>query len=63
MDLRQQIIEAMCREYRSDYAVTKLESDPSWVQGMTAAEQQALRQTMTALYDEHLAKLIAKKHK
>ena len=60
MGTREEIIRRMCLEYRPDYDTVKLDTDPSWVQGLTAAERNALKRTMEALYDEHLAKLISK---
>lgn len=61
MDIRDEVVWRMCVEYRPDYDIVKLDSDPPWILGMTAAERSALKRTMEALYDEHLAKLINKK--
>lgn len=61
MDIREEVVRRMCLEYRPDYDTVKLDSDPPWVRGMTDAERNALKRTMEALYDEHLAKLIRKK--
>lgn len=60
---REEVVRQMCLSYRPDFDIEKAETDPPWIHGMTAREREGLLRTMTALYDEHLAKLMPKKRR
>lgn len=51
---RDRIIREMCISYRDDYELKKLDTDPSWLRGLTDAERHGLWQTMSLIYDTEI---------
>lgn len=51
MKSREETIDEICLQYREDFNINKLPTDPSWVKGMTDEERNGLRKTIASLYD------------
>jgi hypothetical protein len=53
-----EIINNMCMTYRHDYGITRNETDPPWVAGMTPNEREGLYKTMEQIFDNDIAPLL-----
>lgn len=47
---KEQIIYEMCLDYRHDYGLRKLDTDPPWTSGLTERDAKSLYKVMEDLY-------------
>ena len=52
MKSKEEIINAMCLDYRHDYGLRKLDTDPSWTSGMTDKDAKSLYMVMEQIYNQ-----------
>lgn len=55
MKTKEEIITSMCYTYRHDYGLTRGDTDPSWVAGMTDEERKGLYRTMEQIFNNSIA--------
>ncbi len=51
MKSKEEIINEMCLDYRHDYALRKLDTDPTWTSGMTEKDAKSLYMVMEQIYN------------
>jgi len=52
MKSKEEIINEMCLDYRHDYGIRKLDTDPPWTSGMTEKDAKSLYNVMEQLYNQ-----------
>lgn len=52
MKSKEEIINEMCLDYRHDYYIRKLDTDPTWTSGMTEKDAKMLYNVMENLYNQ-----------
>jgi hypothetical protein len=57
MQNKNEVILAMCKEYRPDYDVRKEDTDPPWLAGLTATDAKMLYIVMEKIYDQFIEPL------
>jgi predicted ATPase len=52
MKSKEEIIHEMCLDYRHDYGLRKLDTDPTWTSGMTERDAKMLYTVMEQIYNQ-----------
>jgi hypothetical protein len=55
MKTKEEIITEMCYDYRHDYGLRKLDTDPTWTSGMTEKDAKSLYMVMEQIYNHVVA--------
>ena len=52
MKSKEEIINEMCLDYRHDFNIRKLDTDPTWTSGMTERDAKMLYTVMEQIYNQ-----------
>lgn len=54
MKSKEEVIHSMCLDYRHDYDIRKLDTDPPWTSGLTEKDAKILYKVMESLYNDDI---------